>query len=204
MPGKKKWPQFILFWTKFCPPPLPKKIKYMFFWFFVLTTLDIRYICISQISAYIDQNAWYRPTIRKKDIGICIGIGDWSCKYNGICIPKNIGWENSAIVTRFTILCWKMINRCSENIEKEREGGPLSGSAHARPSAQPPIVTRRNFLIEALASFQKVCPINFLAKSGNSEHFSVFIFFSKKILIVVIFLPGIYKNSRQYVCLSFP
>ena len=33
--------------------------------------------------------------------------------------------------------------------------------------------------------FRHTCLINFLAKSGNSKHFSFFSFFSKKMLIVV-------------------
>ena len=51
------------------------------------------------------------------------------------------------------------------------------GSAHARPSAQPHIDTRRNFLADMSGrgggNLKKIT-INFLAISGDSKHFSFF------------------------------
>ena len=66
------------------------------------------------------------------------------------------------------------------------------GSAHTRPSAQPPIDVSGNFPAHMSGGGWReivvtVFLINFLAKSENSKHFSFFfIFFSKKIKIVVI------------------
>ena len=50
------------------------------------------------------------------------------------------------------------------------------GSAHARPSARPPIDTRGNFSAHMSWGYNclKVFLINFLAKSENSKHFSFF------------------------------
>ena len=49
-------------------------------------------------------------------------------------------------------------------------------SAHARPSAQAPIDTSRNFSAHVSGGQKKMktCPINFLAISGDSKHFSFF------------------------------
>ena len=53
------------------------------------------------------------------------------------------------------------------------------GSAHARPSARPPIDTSGNFSphMSGGGNCLTVFLINFLAKSENSKHFS---FFSNK------------------------
>ena len=49
--------------------------------------------------------------------------------------------------------------------------------------------------------FGKFFLINFLAKSGNSKHFSFFFhFFPKKVKLWSLCLTGIYKNSGHYVC----
>jgi hypothetical protein len=59
-------------------------------------------------------------------------------------------------------------------------GALAPGSAHARPSAQPPIDNSRNFSAQVSgrgAKILKNIPINFLAFSGDSKHFS---FFHKK------------------------
>ena len=60
------------------------------------------------------------------------------------------------------------------------------GSAHARPSARPPIHTSGNFSAHMWGGVAGNCLtvflINFLAKSENSKHFS---FFSKKNLKIL-------------------
>jgi 3-deoxy-D-arabino-heptulosonate 7-phosphate (DAHP) synthase class II len=72
-------------------------------------------------------------------------------------------------------------------------------SAHARTSARPPIDTSRNFSAHMSGggiNRLKVFLINFLAKSDNSKHFSVF---SKKIpKIVATFISASSQGQRTH------
>ena len=55
-------------------------------------------------------------------------------------------------------------------------GALAPGSVHARPSAQPPIDTSGNFSAQVSGGGKTIetFPINFLAISGDSEHFLLF------------------------------
>ena len=80
-----------------------------------------------------------------------------------------------------------------QKISARADGGPRYPSAHAWRSARPPIDTSRNFSAHVSGgggeNFQHIFLINFLAKSGNSMHFSFFHFLQKKF------------NCGQYFCL---
>ena len=96
---------------------------------------------------------------------------DWNVQVSEMCLRAN---RISSVFRNV-----KLLNSASA------DGGPRSTSAHAWRSARPPIDTSGNFSAHMSGggwgeNFQNICLINFLAKSGNSKHFSFFSFFSKK------------------------